>query len=138
MLWLPLRRMNYTLVAIVLAAGGTVVAAPIVQAQRFGAPPPVNQEVRYRFIGPDGNRAVAAIGEPGNPNVMFVGAASGGIWRTEDAGLSWQSVFDKYDVQSIGALAMAPSAAQHRLGRNRRDVSHASRACDGERHLSLR
>jgi photosystem II stability/assembly factor-like uncharacterized protein len=93
-----------------LVLTGLLVGAGAIQAQRFGPPPPVNQEVKYRFIGPDGNRAVAVIGEPGNPNVMMVGAASGGIWRTEDAGLSWQSVFDKYEVQSIGALAMAPSA----------------------------
>lgn len=110
-MWLlSARRMKCAFLTIVLMTGGLAVGAVGVQAQRFGPPPPVNQEMKYRFIGPDGNRAVAAIGEPGNPNVMMVGAASGGIWRTEDAGLSWQSVFDKYEVQSIGALAMAPSA----------------------------
>ena len=65
---------------------------------------------KYRFVGGDGNRAIAVIGKPGDPNVVLVGAASGGIWRTEDRGLSWQPVFDKYEVQSVGSLAMAPSA----------------------------
>lgn len=93
-----------------IVAFPSLVTAHLLPAQRFGPPPPINQEVKYRFIGPDGNRAVAVVGEPGNPNVMMVGAASGGIWRTDDMGLSWNPVFDKYDVQSVGSLAMAPSA----------------------------
>jgi photosystem II stability/assembly factor-like uncharacterized protein len=64
----------------------------------------------YRFVGPEGNRAVAVIGEPGNPMVAYVGAASGGIWKTEDAGWHWRAVFDSEPAQAIGALAMAPSA----------------------------
>jgi hypothetical protein len=32
--------------------------------------------LKYRFIGPDGNRAIAVVGEPGNPNVAYIGAAS--------------------------------------------------------------
>jgi photosystem II stability/assembly factor-like uncharacterized protein len=65
--------------------------------------------LRFRFIGPHGNRAIAVVGEPGNPNVSYIGAASGGIWKTEDAGVNWESVFDKTDDSSIGALAVAPS-----------------------------
>ncbi len=66
-------------------------------------------QLNYRTIGPDGNRAVAAISEPNNPAVVYVGAASGGIFKTDDAGLNWKPIFDKYDVSSVGALAMAPS-----------------------------
>ena len=66
--------------------------------------------LHYRFVGPEGNRAVAVIGEPGNPMVAYVGAASGGIWKTEDAGWHWRAVFDSEPAQAIGALAMAPSA----------------------------
>ena len=64
----------------------------------------------FRFIGPEGNRAVAVVGEPGNPLVAYVGAASGGVWKTEDAGVHWRAVFDSEPVQAIGALAIAPSA----------------------------
>ncbi|MEL7003425.1 MAG: hypothetical protein AAFN93_11915 [Bacteroidota bacterium] len=39
----------------------------------------------------------------------YVGAASGGIWKTVDGGLNWQPVFDKQRVHSIGALALSPS-----------------------------
>ena len=42
-------------------------------------------------------------------NTYYAGAASGGIWRTEDAGLNWEPVFDDQPVHSIGALAVAPS-----------------------------
>ena len=66
--------------------------------------------LRYRFVGPEGNRAVAVAGEPGNPLVAYVGAASGGIWKTEDGGVHWRAVFDSQPAQAIGAIAMAPSA----------------------------
>jgi photosystem II stability/assembly factor-like uncharacterized protein len=66
--------------------------------------------LHYRFVGPEGNRAVAVVGEPGNSLVAYVGAASGGIWKTEDGGVHWRAVFDSEPAQAIGALAIAPSA----------------------------
>jgi photosystem II stability/assembly factor-like uncharacterized protein len=66
--------------------------------------------LRWRSLGPDGNRASAVVGVPGNPLVAYVGAASGGVWKTEDGGSSWRPVFDDEPAQSIGALAIAPSA----------------------------
>ena len=39
-------------------------------------------ELKYRYIGVDGNRAIAVVGESGNSMVSYVGAASGGIWKT--------------------------------------------------------
>ncbi len=66
-------------------------------------------QLNFRFIGPDGNRAIAVVGEPGNPNVSYIGAASGGVWKTEDMGFHWKSIFDKTDDSSIGAMAIAPS-----------------------------
>jgi photosystem II stability/assembly factor-like uncharacterized protein len=65
--------------------------------------------LRFRFLGPDGNRACAVVGEPGNPNVSYVGAASGGIFKTSNAGVSWQPVFDDMDNSAIGALAISES-----------------------------
>lgn len=67
------------------------------------------KNLKYRFIGPDGNRAIAIVGEPGNNNVAYIGAASGGIFKTDDAGISWKSIFDDYEVSSVGSLALAPS-----------------------------
>lgn len=63
----------------------------------------------YRYVGPVGNRVTAVVGEPGNPNVYYFGAAAGGIFKSEDGGHAWRPIFDDHDVQSIGAIAIAPS-----------------------------
>lgn len=64
---------------------------------------------RFRFIGPEGNRAIAITGEPGNPMVNYIGAASGGLWKTENGGLNWRPIFDDQDISSIGSVALAPT-----------------------------
>src|SRR5947208_2090148 len=68
-------------------------------------------QLRYRYIGPVGNRVASVAGVPGDPNVYYAGAASGGIWKTVDAGIHWNPIFDDQDVSSVGALAVAPSNA---------------------------
>jgi photosystem II stability/assembly factor-like uncharacterized protein len=70
-------------------------------------------ELKYRYIGADGNRTIAVVGETGNSMVSYVGAASGGIWKTEDGGFNWKPIFDDQDVSAIGALAIAPSNPKH-------------------------
>ncbi len=80
----------------------------------FSAPsqsvaPDLYSQLTFRFIGPQGNRIIAVIGEPGNPNVCYAGAASGGIFKSIDGGISWDPIFDDQTVSSIGSLAMAPS-----------------------------
>ena len=69
-------------------------------------------QMKFRHIGPVGNRVSCAIGIPGNDLVYFAGAASGGLWKTTDGGLSWRAVFDDKPVASVGALAAAPSDHQ--------------------------
>ena len=64
----------------------------------------------YRHIGPVGNRVSAVTGVPGDPNTYYFGAASGGVFRSTDAGHHWTPIFDDQDVASIGAIAIAPSA----------------------------
>ncbi|MYE43048.1 MAG: hypothetical protein F4X79_03350, partial [Acidobacteria bacterium] len=65
--------------------------------------------LKWRTIGPDGNRLSAAVGEWGNPDVIYFGAASGGIWKTSDRGVTWEPVFDDQEAASISALAVSPS-----------------------------
>src|ERR1044072_45723 len=65
--------------------------------------------LRFRFIGPTGNRLTSIAGIPGDSNTYYVGAASGGVWKTIDAGVHWEPVFDSQPVSSIGSLAVAPS-----------------------------
>lgn len=69
-------------------------------------------QLKFRHIGPVGNRITCAVGVPGNDLIYYAGAASGGIWKTEDGGLNWKPVFDDKPVHAIGALAVAPSDPQ--------------------------
>lgn len=66
-------------------------------------------QLRYRHIGPQGNRISAVVGVPGDLNVCYTGAASGGVWKSADGGINWLPVFDDQQAQSVGALAIAPS-----------------------------
>ena len=68
------------------------------------------QEMRWRMIGPTrGGRTRAACGVPSEPNVFYMGAVNGGVWRSDDYGRTWNSIFDGQPTQSIGAIAVAPS-----------------------------
>ena len=63
--------------------------------------PAVYGNLHWRFIGPEGNRFSTAAGIPGDPATYYVGAASGGIYKTTDGGVNWTSLFDAQPVQSI-------------------------------------
>jgi len=52
--------------------------------------------------------AVAARPEPDGKTLILVGAASGGVWKSNDGGTTFRPIFDKQDVQSIGAIALDP------------------------------
>jgi len=71
--------------------------------------PAILSQLSYRYVGPIGNRVSAVTGVTGDRNVYFVGAASGGVWRSVDGGVHWEPVFDEQTSQSIGAIAVAPS-----------------------------
>ena len=65
--------------------------------------------LHWRNLGPEGNRFATATGIPGDPLTYYVGAASGGIWKTTDGGVNWRSLFDAQPVQSIGSISVARS-----------------------------
>jgi photosystem II stability/assembly factor-like uncharacterized protein len=67
------------------------------------------KQLKYRHIGPVGNRVIAVVGVPGNANICYAGAASGGIFKSVDGGIHWKSIFDKQPVSSVGSLAIASS-----------------------------
>ncbi len=66
-------------------------------------------ELKYRFIGPPGNRVSAVVGVPGDANTYYAGAASGGVWKSVDGGSHWKAIFDDQPAQSIGSIAIAAS-----------------------------
>jgi photosystem II stability/assembly factor-like uncharacterized protein len=77
-------------------------------AQQF--PESMYQEMRWRMIGPfRGGRTRAAAGVPNQPNLFYIGAVDGGVWKSNDYGRTWTPIFDQQPTQSIGAIAVAPS-----------------------------
>ena len=88
--------------SMLFAAAGSFALA---QAQQVGSD--LLSQMKYRYIGPVGNRLIAAASIPGDPNVYYVGAASGGIFKTTDAGVHWDPIFDSQTVSSVGSLAIA-------------------------------
>ncbi len=66
--------------------------------------------LKFRSIGPafsSGRIADFAV-NPANPKQYFVAVASGHIWKTDNAGITWAPVFDNYGAYSMGCLAMDP------------------------------
>src|SRR6185312_8662357 len=67
-------------------------------------------EMRWRSIGPlRAGRTRAAVGVPSQPNVFYIGAVNGGVWKTTDFGRSWNPIFDDQPTGSIGYIVVAPS-----------------------------
>ncbi|MBD1397019.1 glycosyl hydrolase [Pontibacter sp. JH31] len=62
----------------------------------------------WRSIGPfRGGRSATVTGVPGKPNLYYMGAAGGGIWRTTDGGSTWENISDGFFGGSIGAVAVS-------------------------------
>ena len=89
--------------------------------------------LEWRFVGPNrGGRVNAVVGHPTERMTFYAGYTGGGVWKTDDGGVSWRNLSDGFfEVGSIGALAIAESApsviyagtGEHAL---RGDVSHGN------------
>lgn len=87
-------------------------------AQKKGSPAPAKAGVNFdeklynaiewRSIGPfRGGRVATITGVPGKPNLYYMGSTGGGVWRTKDAGSTWENISDGYFGGSIGAVAVS-------------------------------
>jgi photosystem II stability/assembly factor-like uncharacterized protein len=75
-------------------------------------PPNLLDHLEWRLLGPfRGGRVIAVGGVAGDPATAYFGSVGGGVWKTEDAGATWNPVFDSQHIASIGAIAVAPSNA---------------------------
>lgn len=70
----------------------------------------VFKPMKWRSIGPfRGGRSVAASGVVGDPNTYYMGTTGGGLWKTDNMGITWRNISDGYfKTGTIGAIAVAP------------------------------
>jgi photosystem II stability/assembly factor-like uncharacterized protein len=74
------------------------------------APNPQDLGLEWRCVGPfRGGRSAAVTGVKGQPDLFYFGGTGGGVWRTQDAGKSWDCISDGFFGGSIGAVEVAPS-----------------------------
>lgn len=114
------------LAAASLAVGGAPLTAQGTMASAEPIPSSLLTGLRYRLVGPSrGGRATAVAGHRGQPHTFYMGATGGGVWKTTDAGTTWNNVSDGYFATgSIGAIAVAESNP---------DIVYVSTGSDGIR-----
>src|SRR5215208_3126888 len=104
-------------VLVILAAAG-ILPAQSRPAQGRPARSPVTsfdlsrfQEMRYRQIGPArGGRVTAVTGVASQPHTFYMGSTGGGVWKTTNAGMTWENVSDGFfEAGSMGAIDVADS-----------------------------
>ncbi|MGA7236468.1 MAG: hypothetical protein WBY44_12355 [Bryobacteraceae bacterium] len=99
--------------ALIAAAAALCVALgiSIFAAEGTAYNPALWSGLKYRMIGPDrGGRVTAVTGVPSQPYTFYMGSTGGGVWKTTDAGHSWQNISDAYfTVASIGAVDVSLS-----------------------------
>ena len=115
------RQTGFRLGAGLIAAGLCAFGVRGMYAQGFQPPPPAAPPVHqtddpilknftWRSIGPAvmAGRITDIEGDPRNPKTFYVVAATGGIWKTINAGTTFFPIFDHESVISLGDLAIAP------------------------------
>ncbi|MBI2834268.1 MAG: hypothetical protein HYX76_07560 [Acidobacteria bacterium] len=92
-----------------LIGSGVFVSARSDDAQRVGEL--LLNKLAWRNIGPAimGGRIDDIVAVESDPRIIYVAAASGGLWKTTNNGVTWTPIFDGQPLSSIGAVAVAPS-----------------------------
>lgn len=96
-------RLLLALVVLFLSFAASAASGPVPDTSLAG--------MQWRLVGPyRAGWATVGSGVRGQPNTFYFGAAGGGVWKTDNAGRTWTSLFDDQPASSIGALAVATSA----------------------------
>src|SRR5689334_3939652 len=103
----PPMRTRPAVVAVALLAA----SSPSLRAQDARAVDQAATRLAWRSIGPtnEAGRVSVIVGVPGDYKTVYVAGANGGIFRTTNAGVTWEPIFDAQESISIGAIAVAPS-----------------------------
>ncbi|MGH9485910.1 MAG: hypothetical protein ACRD1F_12715, partial [Terriglobales bacterium] len=73
--------------------------------------------MHWRLLGPwRGGKSTAVVGLPGRPAIYFMGTATSGVWKTDDAGRTWHNISDGVRLTGIAALAAAAPGRGGRAG----------------------
>lgn len=100
----------FALVVLVATAALPAIAKPAASSLHGDL---VLSKLSWRSVGPYiGGRVVAVAGDARDSDVFYMGSVDGGVWRSDDYGVSWNNLSDGWpsSSDSIGALAVAPSA----------------------------
>lgn len=86
-----------------------VIALPVLAEETVNAK--LFADLEWREIGPwRGGRVTAVTGVPGNSRLYYMGATGGGVWKTVNAGITWENISDEhFNVGTIGAIGIAES-----------------------------
>src|SRR5579872_2491043 len=106
-LFLALACMGFSGLLLAQGRGGRGPAAPLINQSKD----PLLQGFQFRSIGPAVmmGRVDDIVGSEQDPMTMYIGFATGGLWRSTDGGLHWKSMFDEMENESVGSVAIAPS-----------------------------
>jgi len=104
---------RFSLLATCLLALSFVAQNVVAQDGRAAPKSPLEEafaRLEWRSIGPAnmGGRIADVEGVPGDPNVVYVASASGGLWKTTNGGVTWKPIFERQGTLSIGDIALAP------------------------------
>ena len=101
---------NYSILSIINTIIIIIVLYVFASLSAQTIPANAYSDLRWRQVGPyRGGWGTVAEGIPDNPNTYYFGGAGGGVWKTIDAGRTWQPLMQQKGSAAIGALAIAPS-----------------------------
>ena len=111
------RSLAALLLAAAVPAGAQELSVSVSRGARAPAADPAAADsamfgaLRYRQVGPfRGGRVTTVTGVPSQPRTFYMATTGGGVWRTTDAGASWQNISDgQMAAASMGAIRVAPS-----------------------------